>query len=244
MLEPTRQRGPNACPRAGTGLDLERSPGPLGARAHPLDPEVPGRDGVRVEPDAVVLDGQVATPSASATLDPRVGRIGVLDDVVERLLADPVEDVLACRAASRSGSSAQSTTIDRPVRPSTAAACVRRAWTSPSRSRLPGRSSKISAAHLGQRVPLELAQLPSRSAAAAGSRSSSSSMLRVMRVMLNSAWVTESWSSRARWARSSLAAISADLAAELAFETVAGADVAGRAVGPDEPAVDHDPDRA
>ena len=45
------------------------------------------------------------------------------------------------------------------MRPSTAAACVRTACVRPSASMFAGRSSKISAAHLGQRVLLQLAQL-------------------------------------------------------------------------------------
>ena len=44
--------------------------------------------------------------------------------------------------------------------------------------------------------------------------------MRVTRVMLNSAWVTESWSSRARWARSWLRRQLAGLAAQVALEAL------------------------
>ena len=46
----------------------------------------------------------------------------------------------------------------------------------------------------------------------------SSSVVRVTRVMLNSAWVTESWSSRARWARSWLEAELAGLPPQVVLE--------------------------
>ena len=58
------------------------------------------------------------------------------------------------------------------------------------------------------------------------------------RVMLNSAWVTESWSSRARWARSWLEASSPAWRRRSVLEALALADVAGRAVDAGERAVD------
>ena len=81
------------------------------------------------------------------------------DDVVERLLRDPVERLLDLERetfieldlAGRSRS---------PTRPSTAATCVRSAFSRPSRSIDPGRSSKMS-----ERISASASRWSSRSSA-------------------------------------------------------------------------------
>ena len=131
--------------RARAGLDLERRPDLLGPGPHPGEAEVAVRDARRVEALAVVARSAAGRPPVgrrSRASD--LARRRVLDDVVERLLADPVEDLLELerepvgevarrrRSAGRSGPGA-------PRRGSAAPD------SSPSCSMLPGRSSKISA---------------------------------------------------------------------------------------------------
>ncbi len=65
-------------------------------------------------------------------------------------------------------------------------------------------------------------------------------MLRVVSVMLKSAWVTESCSSRARCARSSLAASSPACRCRSSLEAHLLAEVAHPTVGAAELVVDHD----
>ena len=101
----------------------------------------------------------------------------MLDDVVERLLGDPVEDLLDLDSGRRSSRSL-STTIGRPIRPWSAAVWVRSARIRPSCSRLPGRSSKISARISASASRWRSRSWPSCVLAAAGSRSSSSSIER------------------------------------------------------------------
>ena len=130
----------------------------------------------------------------------------VLHDVVERLLADPVEAVLDLvrQPLVELG-------LDDDRQPDPALDGRRLApegGHEPVLLEPAGAQLEDERAHLGERVALEVAQRGEPLPAAAGSLVSSSSMLRVIRVMLKSAWVTESWSSRARWARSSRAASS------------------------------------
>ena len=89
--------------------------------------------------------------------------------------------------------------------------------------------------HLGEGLALEVAQ---RAEPLLGRRRDrgrrGAPCVRVTRVMLNRAWVTESWSSRARWARSWLDASSPAWRRRFALEPLALGDVAGRAVDPGE----------
>ena len=228
-------RRPVASPRPfGDGTDLDRGPlpgrrhrepaaDPLGAGAHPGEPEVAVRDRSRVEPLAVVGTAQARrSPAVRPSSTAHLARGRVLDDVVERLLGDPVEDRPRRRAAGARRGRRSRRRSGSPIRPSSAAACVRSAWIRPSCSRLPGRSSKMSArisasasrCRSRSSRELRLRRLPGRGRAAARPSRDTS-------VIENSAWVTESCSSRARCARSSPAASSAGLAAQVALEPLA-----------------------
>ena len=172
------------------------------------------------------------TPSAAAAdrSTPDLAGRGVLDDVVERLLGDPVEDLLD---RERQALREVALDDDRQADPALERGGVGLAAPAsrPSCSRLPGRSSKISARISASASRWRSRSEPSFSLAAAGSRSTRSSVVRVTRVIEKSAWVTESWSSRARWARSWLDGQLAGLAAQVALESLALADVAGRRRG-------------
>ena len=147
-------------------------------------------------------------------------------------------------AASGSRSSRSlSTTIGRPSRPCNAAVCVLSARTRPSCSRLPGRSSKIERAHLGEGLALELAELVEVAARrlrvrgeqhldGARHQGHREQRLRDRVVQL------------ARQVRPFLAGRQlAGLAAQLALEADLVADVARSTLDPGEPAVDADADR-
>ena len=143
---------------------------------------------------------------ACRDLDPDLLAAGVLDDVVERLLGDPVQRLLDRRsAAARSGRSRP-----RPAARSDPAA--RRVGLEGADQavllEVAGAQLEDQRAHLGQGLALEVAELRQLLARAVRVRSRSISMERDTSVIENSAWVTESCSSRARWARSSPAASS------------------------------------
>ena len=206
---PRAEPGPrSSCPRRGRSSQVKSAP-ILSARARiPASPRWPSgtRAGSKPLPSSWTRS---RTPLATRpTLEADLPRPGVLDDVVEGLLRDPVEGLLDRRAAAARRAS-HSTTIGSPIRPWSAAAVGPQRADRPSCSRLPGPELEDQRPHLGQRLALEVAQLAElRRGAASGSRSSRSSTERDTRVIEKSAWVTESWSSRARWARSSPAASS------------------------------------
>ena len=149
-------RGRHAPRRLGVGHDdLDRRPLPghgsrpdpsrrsVSARVRmPASPRWP-RGPARIEP-APSSSTSGARPPRPVERDLASRARRVLDDVVERLLGDPVQGVLDVERQPLVDV-ASSTVIGQPVRPWTPAACVRSAWTRPSSSRLPGRSSKISA---------------------------------------------------------------------------------------------------
>ena len=179
-------------------------------------------------------------PPAASDVDADLPGGGVLDDVVERLLGDPVEHLLdGQRQALRRGRSRRRSA-------GRSGPGARRVWvlsarTRPSCSRLPGPQLEDQRPHLGQGLALEVAQLDRAARAPRPGRGPSSiSIERVTRVMENSAWVTESCSSRARWARSSPAASSPAWRRSSRSRRTLVADVAGRAVDPGELAVDVD----
>jgi hypothetical protein len=131
----------------------------------------------------------------------------VLDDVVEGLPAR------SGRGPPRSAAAGVRQACSRPRSGARAGPGARRCGSAgarhrPSCSRLPGRSSKISARISARASRWRSAQLGELGPAASGSRSRAARTERDTSVMEKRAWVTESWSSRARWARSSPAASS------------------------------------
>jgi hypothetical protein len=94
-----------------------RSRGPACRQA-----QVAVRDLARVEALAVVADAQPDAALAAAHARARPGGRGVLDDVVERLLGDPVET--SSIGQRQRPSRSVSTTIGRPIRPWSAALWV------------------------------------------------------------------------------------------------------------------------
>ena len=143
------RRGPNARPRPWC-------PRPAGSRTRTSAPMRSARARIPASPrwPSGTVAGSKPLPSSStrsrtpppslADLDPDLAGRGVLDDVVERLLGDAVEHLLGRqRQAFRRGRSRR-----RPAGragPAARALWVLSARTRPSCSRLPGRSSKISA---------------------------------------------------------------------------------------------------
>ena len=97
----------------------------------------------RVEALAVVGDAQADAVRDPAELEPDLARAGVLDDVVERFLRDPVEDLLD---RQRQALLERALDDDRQAEPALERGRMRaQGPASPSCSRLPGRSSKMSA---------------------------------------------------------------------------------------------------
>ena len=160
---------------------------------------------------AVVVFGSKPLPSSSIDephaiaiareRDPHLVRAGVLHDVVERFLGDPVERLLDLDRKSLDLVGRQARSAGR-CRPWTAAAWVRSARTRPSSARLPGRSSNSSERISARASRWSSRRLASFSIAVVGVPSDQQLHAPRESVMLNSAWVTESWSSRARWLRS------------------------------------------
>ena len=87
-----RHLGDERRPRAGRRLDREPPADERDALAHADEPEPVVRGRVRVEARAVVLDDRGdATPALRVSRMLTRARAGVLDDVRQRLLHDPVE---------------------------------------------------------------------------------------------------------------------------------------------------------
>ena len=210
------------------GIDREPAADPLRAGAHAGEAEMAGRDGPRRRSRAPSSMTARRMPSATRPTS-QPDRVGgrVLDDVVERLLARSGRGSSSTSFGSRSVELAASTTTGRPIRPWTRRGLAAQRGDEPVVLEAAGPELEDQRPHLGQGVALEVAQrvepLPWRGD---GSWSSSSSMLRVMRVIVNSAWVTESWSSRARWARSWPGGELPGLAPEVGLEALAFAQVA------------------
>src|SRR4029079_3735755 len=81
-------------PAAWSRVDFERRPDLLGPGPHPGEAEVAVGDARGVEALAVVGDPQPEAAPALADRERHLAGGGVLDDVVERLLADPVKHLL------------------------------------------------------------------------------------------------------------------------------------------------------
>ena len=89
------RRPRSVVPLPGSLCTMNVRADPLGPGPHPGQPEVAVGDAGRVEALAVVLDPRAGRRSRTRpTLDPDLPRGGVLDDVVERFLGDPVERLL------------------------------------------------------------------------------------------------------------------------------------------------------
>ena len=176
-------------------------------------------------------------PSTGRDLDPDLPGGRVLDDVVERLLGDPVEHLLG-----RQRQPILEVALDDDRQPEPA---LQRRRVGLERAdeavllEVARPKLEDQRAHLGEGLALELAQLAELARAPPPGRVSSSiSTERDTRVIENSAWVTESCSSRARCARSSPAASSPAWRRSSRLEPDLVADVARRALDAGEPPVD------
>ena len=154
-------RGDNRdrCPLANARTQLEDGADLFRPDAHAREAEMAGRDDRFVETGAVIGDDEPDRCRVGRDGDAHLPRAGVLDDVVQCFLRDPVEGLLDFERQPRGQIGLEG---DWQADPSASA-------------------SRCSS----RRVAM-------RSVAADGSLPNRTSMLRVIRVIENSAWVTES----------------------------------------------------